>query len=1243
MAKKVVVPTDEDKKTDDNGVAVKKKRSKCCTCLIVFAIVSIVILAAVFGVGWYFGDKYSKEFFNMTLGDTLGVVGDLYWTDDEDVVSRPYKEKNINGFYKEIKKNILLKEDADIDFKSALQKAVDNYLAKDDADSAQNRNADADSGADAGADESKKDENSIIDIFTDMLSEVFTSENIDVDRLKEYDEANDTYILNVVDTQVAAFADMVLKLVLDNSDKIDALSSVSDIVPLKSVVKLKQVKFIVQSKADEQGVKTKAAAADVVLWLGLQKAAKEAVSKFMNQGGFGWASGIAGFFTDMVLPENVYISLTIPLEDGADANFNLNGMDAESKKRMYKLLDGVFKNIMKESMTVESLLDKNVDTLNPYLKSVETMLDFTKASKGSIGLDLLGAMADKASESLSKDDPLTKPEFMYMLQALLTSSADDRLHDIEPYLYANWYATPDGKKTVYKYDDSVDTTGMQHIDYVKQFIREINDVYSLDFDENGDIKDILSTLGVSLDGSTPSNVDTDAILNKINKQKFNASLAPDKAIKKLRITDRMLAASVAGQMGDLLGENETLAKLNITLDALTFIKEVDDKEVEHTEALLAVKVDLAEMISSMGSDNMLMQFATKILPEKIEMSISVDITLDPPAGFTPLETRFMINDYEKTAGVLDTLKKLVPSFDLNSITGEVSTMLTDMIGALDEKLGIELATADITAVPVVSGALVMPDIYSLVVDTLLTNDDGTEVISNVKLKNVLYELNNVDAFEAYINADGTLKPDVLSPQGFVDEVVDKYYLNPTTPITTFGALTDFLNDDTVEFATKFRVRGDDPRVKYLAYDTDAICDATASRDLTPRMTDSQLAGLISEKLQENASIKDMFEVVAVDTAADEIKITLAIDMATRLPEKVVKLMSAEKLFVTATVDIAHPIIDEVAPENNAYPVKLTINSMTDEEYSDLLTVIGKLGGEFDVASNISEFGKILYTQLNNLTSGLGDGDFMRFTDSGLQLSSFYEFLANALRLERPASVTDDLEWAETIRGVVQGMFEKSTVAGLDGNTNNYALNDFLFNPPTAGLSFDLTSLEWTDKDFNAYFEVLLAENNVHAVQTIALAANDTEGDAGVVREWFVEKTGSSLDVAKNYIIVSFRIEVGEKFDAGADAKGLMPEQIYATVALELNKDDAGKQQFACAATVFNNMTAQEYAILMDLMGMSNDSTDPNKVNIATATDDCLSQANDLTDKGEVIIQANADATTGIGKIKLNPTIPIPLP
>ena len=123
MAKKVVV-------TDDKAKAGKSKKKKVClTCFLVFVVVNLVLFAGVFGAGWYFGDVYSRQYLDMPLGDVVGVMNGLYWSNDKKVVKNGFTDEDRQGLYGEIKANMLLKTDVEIDFDAELLRAIDSVMA----------------------------------------------------------------------------------------------------------------------------------------------------------------------------------------------------------------------------------------------------------------------------------------------------------------------------------------------------------------------------------------------------------------------------------------------------------------------------------------------------------------------------------------------------------------------------------------------------------------------------------------------------------------------------------------------------------------------------------------------------------------------------------------------------------------------------------------------------------------------------------------------------------------------------------------------------------------------------------------------------------------------------------------------------------------------------------------------------------------------------------------------------------
>lgn len=1227
MAKKVVVPTD-DNNSAGGEKRPKKKRSKCCTCCLAVLIALIVILGAAFGVGWYFGDKFTRQYLDLSLADTLGVVNDLYWTKDKDVVKNPFSQDDLNGFYTEIKSNMFLKPDANVDLDVALDSALKKYTgtANGGAATARARNADGDGENNTSGGENVDGEMSTVaGVLIDMLAEVFTRDNIDVERLGSYSETQDDYIFNLRDKQLAAFADYILRAMLGSAGSIDMIKDYAGIVDFGKVVALKQIQFKATSAENEQGEHiVTATTADITVWLGVQNAAGQALTYYINDAGYGWASGTARVVGNMLLPKNLYVTLSIPLHGDAQINVILNDMNEKKRDRAYKLVNGVM-SVAGADGTVQSYLAGIGDKLQPYLGAAADKIDFSSAAAGTIKLDIIDMLVNKMNGD-NTVDPLTKADFMYLLQALLTSDPDARLAELKPYLHKNQYV--DGSGTV-RYDPA-DKTGMTLVDYETEFVHAIEDKYAVDFGENAKLKDVLAMLGVSLDGSN-AQVGSSELLDKINSQRFHANLDRSVEDLKLRVTDRMLGAVFAEQMGSLVSAgNSGFADLDITLEAMTFVSGSGDRS-DRTYALLAVAVGFDGMLGSFGGSDMLTKLTTNILPEKILLGITVDVTQNPPAGFEYDKASFTFNDCENTDRVVATLGKLVPNLDLSVMTGDVEKLLRDMIKNLDEKIGIELVCSTGTGDAVTAGQMVMPDIFTVISGMVIVDADGAPVVSGDELKGVLRALDNTDGVQG---KDGHISADYSS---FIADVVDKYYLDDKEgKLKTFADLTAFIGVDGFD-ASRFRLTGEDPSERYMAYDTDHV-DA-----LCPTMSAADLGALMTEQMKSNDGVKD-YTIVQVRTTPEKLFVLLSIPVDKLMPSDVKSLLTTDRIYVTATVDITDAAVEgDGTPESPfAYPVEIQINSMNAETYADMLKIVKCFSPGFDVESQVAEFGKILYDQLASLKDGLGDDDFITFTNDGIMLSSFYAYLAEKLDIKSEDGTTR--AEPKDVKTAIQGMYERSETAGLE-NPDNYAVVGskpaFLLNPSDV-LEYDALNPQFPmhDVDFNGYFQSLMVNggmsSEVTAVQTIILGGGNNSVKAEAVRAWLDNRLATELEADRDYIIVTFKMVIAKNADPdNKDVKdNFMPDYVYVTVVLDKTVDvDSGNDKYEYIEHVFNDMDHRSVNVLSQMMGLSSDSTSDGKINVKTVVESSLSGLNGLSQLGKnAVFGEQTSADNGVGNI-----------
>ena len=1177
MAKKVVVP--------DDGPKVKKKRSKCCTCCLAALIVCLLLVAVVACAGWVLGDKYSKKYLDMSMKDAMGVMTGLYGANDKKVVKYGFdKETDLDGFYDELKANIFLRTDKDIDFEAALRSAVDAFVAaqeKQPSETVAPRNSDGDGEAGGGESDGSAD---IMNVVVDMVSEVFTRENIDVERLSAYDENNDTYFFKLKDKQLAAFISSVLDVLLENSASITGdLPEFVRELELDKVVALKQIKFNAVSTDNELGESAvSATTADLTLWIGLQDAAGQVLTALVEQQGFGWAGGIARWLGNVLLPKNFYVTASVPLYGDAAAQVTINTMTGKKRENTYKLVNGIMGMAGSDDMTVESLLASVVDKMRPILEKVADNIDFTAAiDSGTVNIDIIDALAKTASTSLSPADPLTKPDFIYMLQAVLASSADKKLVELRPYLWNGWYMDADGNM----YHKPADTTGLTEINYEDEFISAIEDAYSVEFGEAATLEDVLEMLGISFDGESSGKLDADGLVSLIDGNKFSASLDKDREELKLRVTDKMLAAALDGQMDEMLGgAGSDFDSISARLDALSFINKSD--RPGHLYALLAVDIDIAGLLDGLGGGEMLAKLATNILPDKIVVTVTVDIT-DINSGIERDSAEFMFNDCQNSGRVMAALGKLVPALDLGALSEQIDDMLGSMLDNLNALFDVQLVASAESEGKHIDGALVMPDIFRIVTDKVLVDGEGKQIVTPDELKNVVRGLERNDG--VVIGA-----PTATNYDAFAAELSDKYYLRIDGGLSDFSQITELVGG-TFD-GNKFRITGDGEG-SYLAYDTRGIAE------LRPIMTGAELGKIMKDELGDN----NQFVIESVNTVNGGLVIVLSLPLGEIMPENLSNIMTVDRLYVTASVDTS-TVIGE--GEDKAYSIDITVNSMDADTYASTLKIAQRYASGFDIEAKVNEFGKTLYKQLADLDAKLGapSGEsFIEFTADGMRLASFYEFMRTKMDIADASP--------ETIKRAVQGMYPRNSV----GNTNNYVAEGaggFIVNRSSVTV-FDPTTLldGVSDINFNGYFQDIIDRkyrgHGITAMQTIILAKNDTGADAEAARKWAndrIKRSGGAdvLTASGEYVLLTFEMLMEDFLPTDkTEATGFMPERIYATVALERKTDGS----FDNVGLVFNDMDEAAYRVLLAFMGMDDSATDPDSVNIAAITKTCVDKIN----------------------------------
>ncbi len=426
MSKKKVVVSDGKK---------KKTRHGCCTCLLTVFIVFIVILGAGVGVGWYFGDKYTKQYLDMSLKDCFGVVRDLTHAKEKKIVEKSYAGTSETDFETQLKKQLFLNENADLNKDTLLEQVIGKKESKQgevltralkesgaeplDGETPDNENTGSENtGGENGGGSSGGESNAVMN----YVASLFTRENMDLVTLSEYDESkHGEYKLNFTDVQLAAFLSSVINEGL-NSEALtesDALKSISEVIGDK---KLSEILFFDQ-------VVFSGTAEDPHMKMTLSVDVRTVANGYIAN-----ATGMnLGFLTKMFLPKRIFITADVAMAGDGKLDLLINEMNADKMDRFYKFVNGLSNIGGGEKTDIRETINNSAQKIvGGVAEAVHKYGDVSEISSGKIKIDLLQALIEVSKLNEGKEDPdliLTSSDMIYALKYVVTSDFENAIRE----------------------------------------------------------------------------------------------------------------------------------------------------------------------------------------------------------------------------------------------------------------------------------------------------------------------------------------------------------------------------------------------------------------------------------------------------------------------------------------------------------------------------------------------------------------------------------------------------------------------------------------------------------------------------------------------------------------------------------------------------------------------------------------------------------------------------------------------
>lgn len=1172
---------------------VKKKRSCCCTCCITVLVLFIVIVAAGIGVGWYFGDKYTKQFFDMSLLEVTGVTNSLYFANDKKVVKNAPSDYDLQVFYSELKEQLFLKDDVVLDLSDIADRieqeeaetiavAVTNILRDTVATAtvADDVNPDGyydedgiwqDTAPTEGSSSMDALLETIQKVLIDYLCDTFVADNIDKEKLNGYleDEAalND-FVFSLQDRSLCAFVNELIEITFemekDNPEVkpvLDQLANYGISNPL-DCVKVKEITFsksVNQNEVGEyvDGVTT----VGLTLWVGLEdtvrNAAKKVIPNALTQVGQEWLNWVAtpaGWFIDMLLPKNIYLSAEIGLTESTTPEIVVNGMTGETKANAYKLINGIGKLVTESEFDLQNLVQTTSDQPLAAFRSVAGILEYDEKSEGRLVVDFYSTVIEMTGINEGKEneeDKITKRDMLSVLDTVLASNPDAQLATLKDYTFTNWYRTASGE-VVYK---TTPDEGDVRINYTDEFIHELARAFGLNIPDSMSTDDVIRALGFDLSGEG-SGIDVNFLTGLVQRDNIRALANEDMNNLGLHITDRMLGSIVSSQFNALLDD---LGYGNYGFSLVCIgIKGVDAR----THFEIAIALDTAQLIDMLAdkADQTVGRLVGGLLPSEVILTIETDITTN-------------VTEYDKTT-VMFNDKSAESVFDVLAGVGvmNVDEMIDGFMPTVREMVFTLADTLDATFVgstEQADGAVVLPDVFTFIAKTAMTDDDGNYTVAPEELQNLVLAMYETSSFEEIVPSaeNGELN--------LVKEIGDKYYIDVDN-IETFAALTTHLQEN-VASADGFDMNTfnilphtatptlDDYK-KSLAYDTRTI------EELSPVIAADWLQSIIYAQVGEE--MKEKFEILSVTTKENEIVLTLAFEVSKILGStgalNTFMNVMPEMLYATADVHTSAITRDDGV---TLYPTTLIINEFNETDSDALSRLISIFDATFTFDTYSDMIGENVYMGFTQMQNIMGEDGF-NVTANGIRLQNVYTFIKDNTNLKESEFTASD------IKASLQGLYERPDIEGNEVFVNNFASSDFLVNvyngdvtpdylKPKGDLTLDAPvsvtgSLIYTDMQLNAVLNDTRSssyQNSLDSIQNIILSG---ETSSGLTNEAKINKykswlTGYSVapenpDDAIMYVTLKF--DLNHMQNVPQNLTALIAGDLYATVAFsfEYNTD-----------------------------------------------------------------------------------------
>ena len=337
----------------------KRKKHRCCLAFFITALVLVLVLCGgILGGAYFAWDKFLGESTQMNVFEGLGVLSNLYKAKDS-VVTAPYGEKDLDDFYERVLDALCMttNDGYELDIPQIVVDEMNGGEQTDVEEALTEMNggvspyAAAEENATAGENQTTGN---------NELDELLNNLKFDWASLEEVTPK--TGEVDLSGPQIAAFLNEVLQSVFTGVDS--ALQMQGEWhVNFSEVVELSQVVISAGDTINQEDVCVSA-----TIKIKLRDAIKSVAQKFDGIAAFGIKAAA------VLLPKEIYFSASVyPCARDGRAGVVVNSTSAEDMDKMLRIVDGVLALTGSESRSGDFLTQINTTVYNA-LQSVSALI-----------------------------------------------------------------------------------------------------------------------------------------------------------------------------------------------------------------------------------------------------------------------------------------------------------------------------------------------------------------------------------------------------------------------------------------------------------------------------------------------------------------------------------------------------------------------------------------------------------------------------------------------------------------------------------------------------------------------------------------------------------------------------------------------------------------------------------------------------------------------------------------------------